>query len=178
MDPEPRFGLVTGQNIVFGDRVFATTYLRSNIPIYGGESGSPVLDADGNLCGLLIASIPELQSSFIIPERALVRIVRDIIEQKNVKYCAAGFSVRGKMAEGGGKEVTISEIDEKKVRYEGTEVLQIGDTIQFIDGQKINEERDIADILFFKRPDDRLNFQVIRNKKTIAVAIKLSEKNY
>ncbi|MDR1906757.1 MAG: S1C family serine protease [Puniceicoccales bacterium] len=178
MEPSPTLGLITGKNIVFGDRVFAITYLRSSIGIYGGESGAPVFGDNGDLCGILVASIPELRSSFILPGNALARIFRDIVDQKNVKYCTAGFSVRGKMSESGRKEVVISEIDTKKIRYQGSEILQIGDVVAVLDAQKIVNESDIADILFFKKPNDTLNLQVIRDKKTVTITIILDEKIY
>jgi serine protease Do len=178
MEPAPTLGLVAGKNIVFGDRIFVTTYLRSNIAIHGGESGAPILSSSGNLCGMLIASLPELHASFSIPVRALERIFKDLISNKTVKYCAAGFSVRGKMSDEAAKEIMISAIDRGKIRYIGSETLEIGDVIRKIDGQKIVNENDIADILFFKNPNDRLDIQVTRCKKPLQVAITLSEKNF
>jgi serine protease Do len=176
MEPAPLWGLITGKNIVFGGRVFATTYLRTAISMCGGESGAPVLNADGSLCGILIASLPELHSSFIIPEHALTRIFNDIVKRKSVPYCSAGFSVRGQMTELGGKEVIISAIDAQKIKYGGTEMLQLGDIITKIDAQNIANESDIADILFFKYPGETINIQVIRNGKTVPIAILLGEK--
>ncbi|MDR2812598.1 MAG: S1C family serine protease [Puniceicoccales bacterium] len=178
MEPAPIGGLITGKNIIWGSRVFATTYLRSDIGMCGGESGAPVFNSDGSLCGTLIASLPELHSSFIIPKHALARIFKDIVQHKNVSYCAAGFSARGQISEAGGKEVVISAIDAQKIRYSGMETLQLGDIIIKIDAQNIVHESDIADILFFKNPEDILHIQVIRNGKTFQIAIVLSEKTF
>jgi S1-C subfamily serine protease len=178
MEPAPLWDLITGKNIIFGGRVFATTYLRTGIGMCGGESGAPVFNADGSLCGILIASLPELHSSFIIPRGALTRIFGDIVNRKSVTYCSAGFSARGRMAEAGGKEVVVSAIDAQKIRYSGTETLQLGDIIAKIDAQNIVSESDIADILFFKYPNDILNIQVVRGGKAVHVAILLSEKTF
>jgi serine protease DegQ len=178
MEPTPELGLITGKNIAFGDRIFAITYLRSNIAIIGGESGAPVLSSDGRLCGILIASLPELHSSFIIPQWALARLFSDIIHNKSVKYCSAGFSVRGNMSETREKEVIISAIDEQKIKYNDTEVLQMGDIIVSVEAQKIRNESDIADILFSKKPKDILMVQIMRNQKMLQVAIMLGEKTF
>jgi serine protease Do len=178
MEPAPTLGLVTGKNIALGDRVFVTTYLRSDIAIHGGESGAPVFNAGGGLCGMLIASLPELQASFTLPVRASERIFRDIISNKSAKYCAAGFSARGGISDAAAKEVTISAIDKEKIKYIGGEMLEVGDVIQAMDGQKIVNESDIADILFFKKPGDRLDMQVLRHRKLLCVAIALSEKKF
>ncbi|MDR2372380.1 MAG: S1C family serine protease [Puniceicoccales bacterium] len=176
MEPAPLWGLITGKNIVFDGRVFATTYLRTDIGMCGGESGAPVFNADGSLCGILIASLPELRSSFIISAHALTRISNDIVKWKSVPYCSAGFSVRGQMTELGGKEVIISAIDAQKIKYSGTETLQLGDTIAKIGAQNIANESDIADILFFKHPGEVINIQVIRNGKAVQISILLGEK--
>jgi S1-C subfamily serine protease len=154
-----------------------TTYLRSDINICGGESGAPVFNGDGSLCGVLIAALPELRSSFIIPETALGRIFNDIINDKSVKYCSAGFSVRGQISEIGQKEVVISSIDEQKIKYNGTETLKIGDIVTKIEGQEIASEGDIANVLFLKHPNESLSISVIRDKEVLEIVITLSEKN-
>ncbi|MDR1590662.1 MAG: S1C family serine protease [Puniceicoccales bacterium] len=176
MEPAPLLGLIAGKNIVFGNRVFMTTYLRADISMCGGESGAPVFDGEGNLSGILIASVSELHSSFIIPKHALARVFNDIVQHKSVVYCSAGFSARGQLSEAGGKEVIISAIDAQKIKYSAGEPLQLGDIIVKIDTQNIINESDIADILFFKRPNDTLTIHVIRNGKALQVAIFLSEK--
>jgi serine protease Do len=178
MEPAPTMGLITGKNIVFGDRVFATTYLRSDIAICGGESGAPVFYGDGSLCGILIASLPELRSSFIIPERALGHIFNGIVNDNTLKYCTAGFSARGQMSETGKKEIAISSIDGAKISYGEKEILKIGDIVKKIDGQEITNESDIADILFFKRPNDSLNMDILRGWEALQISIILGEKNF
>ncbi|MDR2806599.1 MAG: trypsin-like peptidase domain-containing protein [Puniceicoccales bacterium] len=176
MEPTPTWGMITGQNIVFEDHIFVTTYLRSNINIYGGESGAPVFGSNGDLCGILIASLPELHSSLIIPKRALERIFNDIVHNKGVKYCTAGFSVRARMSAPGKKEFLISAIDEQKIKCLGTEILKVGDIIRMIEKRPIEKEGDIADILFFKHPNEPLSITVLRNEKPLTVTIILSEK--
>ncbi|MDR2200587.1 MAG: S1C family serine protease [Puniceicoccales bacterium] len=176
LEPAPILGLITGKNITFGDRIFSITYLRSDINICGGESGAPIFGSDGSLCGILIASLPELRSSFILPGNALGRICSDIIREGQVVYATAGFSARGQITAHGDKEVIISAIDGQKIHYSGAETLQIGDKIDKIDGQKINQEGDIADILFFKRPHEVMNLDILRWKEVLKVAIILEKK--
>jgi S1-C subfamily serine protease len=177
MDPAPTLGLITGKDLTFGDHLFATTYLRSNISIYSGESGAPVFDSNGRLCGVLIASVPELHSSFIIPTVALGRVFNDIIQHKSVQYSSAGFRARNQpTAEFGKTQMIISAIQTSTIQYQGTETLQIGDVLLKIEDKTITNERDIADVLFFKKPKEHCRIEVLRHKKTILVELVLGEK--
>ena len=49
LDPSPSFGMITGHNVQFGNRLLPTTYLRTNLPSQTGESGAPVFDLNESL---------------------------------------------------------------------------------------------------------------------------------
>jgi S1-C subfamily serine protease len=178
--PAPNFGIISGENIIFGNRVFIASYLRSNIEICGGESGAPVFDTSGNLCGVLIASLPELHSSFIIPSCALERIFRELLANAAIKYSSARFCVRGQISISGKKEIVVSSlpegIGEKNSTVDG-DYLKIGDVIQKIDGITIRDESDIANSLFFKNPGETVTLTILRdNQNTKEISITLTEK--
>ncbi|MDR0418234.1 MAG: S1C family serine protease [Puniceicoccales bacterium] len=174
--PAPNFGIVLGENITLGNRVFIVSYLRSNIEICGGESGAPVFDSLGNLCGVLIASLPEARSSFIIPSCILERIFQALLMNGTVKYSSAGFSVRSQMAISGKREIIISSLRERTPKDSTKDYLKIGDVISKIDGIDIREEKDIANLLFFRKPNETITLTVWRNNRTIEIPITLTEK--
>ena len=175
MEPSPSMGIVSGKHITFGERVFTSTYLRTSLPIFGGESGSVVLSSDGKICGILIASIPEMQSSFVIPICAVSKIYRSLITTHKMVYCSAGFNAVEKFNETGDKQMTISSV------VEGSDAskagILVGDVIVSIDSQPISSANQIADILFFKSPGDTIEVQVCHNKAKITKTVKLSSKN-
>ncbi|MDR1366723.1 MAG: S1C family serine protease [Puniceicoccales bacterium] len=174
--PAPNFGIILGENITFGNRVFIVSYLRSNIEICGGESGAPVFDSFGNLCGVLIASLPEVHSSFIIPSCILERIFQALLVNGTVKYSSAGFSVRSQMSIAGKREIIISSLREGTTKDSTDDYLKIGDVILKIDGIDIQEEKDIANLLFFKKPDETVTLTVLRGNQIIEIPIMLAEK--
>ena len=163
MSPSPRLGTITGNDLTYGDHVFAATYLRSDLEIYGGESGSPVFDSAGNLCGILIASLPEIHSSFIIPRCMLARIAESLKNKQPVIYASGGFNVQGQVSSIGAKEIAISSAP---ASIPGQEKLQKGDILVSIDGKPIRSERDIANLLFFKHPDTEISITVRRAQNT------------
>jgi S1-C subfamily serine protease len=155
--------------------------LRSNIEICGGESGAPVFDSCGNLCGVLIASLPKLHSSFIIPSCALERIFSELLANATVKYSSARFCARGQISISGKKEIIVSSlpegIDGEKSSTGSGDYLRVGDIIQKIDGVTIQEESDIANSLFFKKPGETITLTVLRdNQSRKEISIKLTEK--
>lgn len=180
MEPAPMLGMVTGEHLYYGDHVFVTSYIRSNIEILGGESGAPVFDTTGSLYGILIAALPEIRSSFIIPAEVLHRIVEPLTQGCTVPYGTAGFTVHGELSEDGEKVLVISSLlNSAMADGEGTPVLDInglaiGDILVSIDGIEMYEEKDIANYLFFKSPGMHLELTIshrntdrIREKKYI-----------
>ena len=86
LDPLPDFGHVTGKNISYSGNDFLTTYLRANLMFCGGESGAPVFEIDGTLAGVMVASLPEIASSFILPKRVLSQVYQEIKQNGIVKH--------------------------------------------------------------------------------------------
>ena len=164
MSPSPRLGTITGNDLIYGDHIFVATYLRSDLEIFGGESGSPVFDSTGNLCGIMIASLPEIHSSFIIPRCLLARIAESIANKKPIVYVSGGFNIQGQVSPLGVKEIAISSAT--PTNSDNQNNLQKGDILVSIDGKPIRSERDIANLLFFKHPDTEISITVQRKKNS------------
>lgn len=74
----PKLGLVTGFESSFQSIVFPVTYTRVSIPSGPAEGGSPVFNTDGKLIGVSVASLPDIESSYLVPTKALRRIVKEL----------------------------------------------------------------------------------------------------
>jgi S1-C subfamily serine protease len=46
-EPTPVMGLFTGVERKLGNKVFPTSYIRTSIPVDGGQGGCPILDLNG-----------------------------------------------------------------------------------------------------------------------------------
>lgn len=170
--PSPSFGLVTGYESHFANFVFPFTYTRVSIPIGPAEGGSPVFNARGQLLGISMASMPEVRSSYIIPVRALGRLVDDLGKRGSVQY-----------------GVLPIELEEKADRYNtsrGVAVKSVvagspahragmreGDQILRIDGIKIESLNQARDIIFYKEPSTFMHFDVRRGDTKLEFAILL-----
>lgn len=156
MPVEPKLGMITGRDLVYGDNILGLGYFRSSLEICGGESGSPVFDSRAVFCGIMIAALPDIRASFIIPAEALQRVTDRLCAGFDVDYATAGFCVQGQMSADGQKELVISSSDCPN--------LKIGDKIRTIDGAAIRDESDIADILFFKSPGNHITITADRQE--------------
>lgn len=74
----PKLGQVTGRESSFQDIAFPFPYLRVSISSGPAEGGSPVFDAQGKLLGISVASLPDIESSYLVPTKPLRRIVESI----------------------------------------------------------------------------------------------------
>ena len=170
--PSPTFGLVTGYESHFANIEFPFTYTRVSIPIGPAEGGSPVFNAKGELIGISMASMPEVRSSYIIPNRAIARIVNDLATEGSVQY-----------------GVIPIEFEERADRFNITRRVLIknvvagspaaragvvnGDTILSIDGTPVTSINQARDLVFFKDPSSFLLFKVEREQNELEFAILL-----
>ncbi|MDR2779190.1 MAG: S1C family serine protease [Puniceicoccales bacterium] len=170
MDPLPELGNVTGKNISYGDNTFLTTYLRTNLMFCGGESGAPVFELDGRLSGMMIASLPEMASSFILPERALAKVVDAIISNGVIKHSRLGIEVQSEFRFNRGQEIVISKI------ITGSEAekvgLMVGDVIKRAGNFNIHYKEDLYNAVFFGCRDGQITITVLREGKELSFQVK------
>ena len=89
--PSPTMGLVTGHDTKYMKTRLPTVYIRTNIPSGTGESGSPIFNLNGKLVGISLFNLSDIRSSFILPVKAIKRVINDIIFSGEVKYALFGL---------------------------------------------------------------------------------------
>lgn len=172
----PSLGMVVGRESGYGDIYFATTYLRSDIPTSGGEPGSPIFDLEGNFIGVMIASISNVRSSFILPARAVRRITSDILLYGNTRYAYVGLNTKLQRDEKGAYIVSIDGIQEGSPAQLAH--LLIGDRILAINQIPLSNLGDLHDAIFFAQPDAMISFKVLRNKEILNISVKTQSRTY
>ncbi|MDR0742593.1 MAG: S1C family serine protease [Puniceicoccales bacterium] len=169
MDPLPELGNVTGKNISYGDNTFVTTYLRTNLMFCGGESGAPVFELDGKLSGMMIASLPEMASSFILPRRALSKVVDAIISNGVMKHPKLGIEIQSECRFNRGQEIVISKV------IAGSEAekagLAVGDIIKKIGNFDINYREDLYNAVFFECQNGQITITTLREGKELSFQV-------
>ena len=170
--PTPKFGLVTGLESHFAEFIFPLTYTRLSIPIGPAEGGSPVFDANNELIGILMGFIPEVESSYIVPTKALDQIVAQLKTYQKIKYGLLPMEFEEKADEYNiERQVLVKSIVAGSPAERSG--LQAKDVITSIGGQAIANLNDLRDLIFFKNPGDFLLFTIKRGAKELEFNILL-----
>ncbi len=174
-DPAPSLGLIQGYANSFGQRVFPTVLLRISNPAGPGEGGSPVLDLNGRLLGIMVASLPEIQSACVLPVKAVVRIRDDLLNLGKVSYSWFGLEVskRSNLKDGG--RVVIDNIVNGSPCSES--LLRKGDSLISIGDYPITQIRDVHNATFFVRPEQYINIKALRGGQEIETIIQVRARN-
>lgn len=168
----PTFGMISGYESRFGDRIFPCTYVRTTIPSGPGDGGSAYLDLNGRLIGIQVGSLPEVGSSYILPARAALRIRDDMLFSGTVTYGWIGFEVELASAIETGPQVVLSEVfpdspGSEAGLIEGDVLLEIGDyTISALD--------DLRNAMFYTRVGQFVDVRVRREGEPRTFSIKVA----
>ncbi len=172
-DPGPSTGLVQGYNVNVGNRELPTLYLRTNIPDDGGEGGSPVVDLQGRLVGMMIASLTESRSSLVLPSRAALRVRDDLLTNGKVAYGQLGFHGEQRSDTASGVNIFVTSVD-----YGGPALdagLKTGDEVRTLNGAPINNETDLRQAAFYLRPDQDVSLGVHRDGQDLQLTLHVGE---
>lgn len=170
--PSPFFGLISGRESHFFDQVFPTTYIRTNIPAGLGEGGSPILDLNGNLVGIIVAGLVDVQGSYCLPARAARRIRDDLLFSGEVRYGWLGFEATERVTEDRGREVVLTGVTSDAPADEAG--LQADDLLLRIGSFKINGIDDVRDALFYTRVDQFVDIDLLRDSEPITLSVRVA----
>lgn len=168
--PTPVMGLFTGVEKKLGSKVFPTSYIRSSIPVDGGQGGCPILDLNGRFIGMSVASIDELNGSFALPVDALARVRDDLLFSGKIIYGWMGFEVTSELHDDNTDGVYLSQVVEDAPAAEAG--MQAGDQLLSIGGRAINNVFDVPGAIFFTRPNQFTTVEVARGEERLKLSVK------
>ena len=169
-EPTPVMGLFTGIERKLGNKVFPTSYIRTSIPVDGGQGGCPILDLNGRFIGMSVASIAELNGSFSLPVDALVRVRDDLIFSGHIIHGWMGFEVTTKLHADDSNGVYISKVvTDAPAAVAG---LKKGDQLASIAGRSIEDVFDVPGAFFFTRANQFTTVEVYRGKELLKLSVK------
>ena len=161
-EPSPSLGLVTGTESRFGSNIFPVTYIRTNIPGGPGEGGSPLLDLNGKLVGILVYALPtEVQGSYSLPARAALRIRDDLHFSGKINYGWIGIEVEPISSRKEGSQVVIEKVI-PETPAEETGLLS-GDVLVALGDSEIGDVSDVSEAVFYLRENQFVGVRVRRN---------------
>ncbi|RKX36229.1 MAG: hypothetical protein DRP71_00765 [Verrucomicrobia bacterium] len=169
-NPTPSIGLVTGAESFFSNFVFPFTYSRVGIPGGPAEGGSPILDLDGRLFGISVASVPEVRSSYVVPTRALIRLHAQLEATGSVQYggLPMEFAERPDRLNVA-KEIYVSELLPDRSASEAG--LQRGDILRNINGLPAESINQLRDSIFYAEIGEFLSLEFERDNKRLSFAL-------
>ena len=163
----PSFGVVGGLDRKAQGKFFATTHIRANIPVQRGQGGSPVMDLDGGVVGVLVSGGFEGGSGcYVLPIRAAEKIRNDFARFGDVRHGWAGVTLQEIPASVEGSRMAIDVVDPAGPAAQdfrpGDVVLQVGDVA-------IREPEDAVDASFFLTAGDPVSVRVARNGEILEI---------
>jgi len=164
LDATPSFGVVGGFDRKAQGRFFATTHIRANIPVQRGQGGSPVLDLNGNVVGILVSGFEGGSGCYVLPIRAAEKIRTDFTRFGDVRHGWAGVTLQEIPQEIEGSRMSIDVIDPTGPAAQdfrpGDVLLQVGDVA-------IRQPEDAVDAAYFLTAGDQVTVRVARAGKIL-----------
>lgn len=161
----PAIGMVSGFDVQYLNRFFATTHLRANMSISPGQIGGPILNSQGKVVGMLVMAIDEGKSCYAIPSNAASKIISDMIQYGEARHGWVGVGVIQDEPKGAGTPaiVKVSNL------FEGTPAaksgIEPGDEVIKIGTRDIKKPSDILDAAFFSKIGEKISVLVKRDGK-------------
>ena len=157
----PVYGTVGGFDLKYQGRFFATTHIRANITAQRGEGGAPLLNARGEVVGLLISRVESGDGSFVLPIEAAEKVRKDFMRFHEVRPGWIGVRVKPLETPVDGSTAAIEETiadapGEKAGLHTGDVILQVGT-------HRITCPEDALDASFFLTAEDVTMIRVARD---------------
>jgi serine protease Do len=159
----PSLGLIAGTELKFENRYFAARHLRVNVVVQRGQGGSPILNLNGDLVGVLISTVENGSGAFALPVEAARKVVYDLEQHGRVRPGWLGADVRRTEAREFGSSARV-----RNVRFEGPGHrggLRAGDVLLQIGERKISSPEDVLDASFYITADEPLKVRIARAGK-------------
>lgn len=157
----PSFGVVAGFDREYLNLYFRTTHIRANIPVQRGLGGAPVLNLDGKVIGIVVASVDGNSGCFMLPINAAEKTRMEFERFGELRPGWAGVSVEraGDPSLPSSARVANLHPDtpatESGVRN-GDIVLQVGEV-------PVKSPEDLIDASFFLTAGDESTIKVLRD---------------
>lgn len=167
-DVTPSFGIIGGFDRKSKGRYFTTTHIRANIPVQRGQGGSPVLNMNGRVVGILVSGFEQGAGGYILPIRSADKVRSDYVRFGDVRRGWAGVTLQEIPKAQHGSKMAIDVIDPTGPAAAagfrpGDVVLRVGDT-------DIHEPEDALDASFFLTAGDAVSVRVARGSEVLDIS--------
>ncbi len=166
------------------DRSKPGQFIQTDAAINPGNSGGPLVDARGEIVGINTFLISPSGSfsgmGFAIPTQIVRPTVETLIRSGKVSHGHIGIGISDVTPENAkffddsnASGAVVTQVDPDSPG--GKAGLQIGDVITEIDNQKVTDSGELQVVVGQKQPGSKINLTVLRDGKTMKVAVTLEE---
>jgi serine protease Do len=173
-DPSPRMGMVAGFESAYGGQLFPCKYMRVAMGAGPGEGGAAYLDLAGRLVGIHVFTLPEIDSSYVLPARAALRIRDDLLFSGEVSFGWMGFQVREATSVADGRRLLLDTVD-RESPAEAAGLLS-GDVLLKIGDYGVREIDDLRNAMFYSRVGQFVEVEVRREGVVRTFTVKLAKR--
>ena len=173
MPSAPVVGFVAGLDISCGRRVFPVNQIRAGCRLSPGQGGGPLLNAHGEVVGLVVAAHGKDQC-YCLPVNALKKITADIIEHGSPQYPWVGLDVSEQVLTNGWTGPAVWQVSIREV-FSNTPAATAGfqphDVLLRIATNEIHRSADVLNTMFYRHGGEALQIIVLREGRTQDVKI-------
>lgn len=161
----PSFGMISGFDLKYLNRYFATTHIRASVPVQRGQGGAPLLNMQGEVVGVVISSIDNGSACFAIPSEAVEKVHRDYDRYGAVRPGWLGVVVR---AAASGTQGSTAEVERLEANAPASKAgLLPGDILLKIGDTAIKSPQDVLNASFFLTAGENIPVVVWRGEKEL-----------
>src|SRR6266571_3566848 len=161
----PSFGMIAGFDRKYMGRYFSTTHLRVNLPTQRGEAGSPLLNLQGEVIGILVSSLENNSACYALPIDAAEKIRADFVRFGEARHGWIGINVSEAETPVEGSRAEMTKI------MDGTPAadsgIKAGDILLQVGRKKVREPEDVLDASFFITAGDIVPITVMRGNEKL-----------
>jgi serine protease Do len=155
---------VDGKDSVAAVERFATTHIHANLAIGPGEIGAPLLNAQGEVVGLVATSPDDGRSIYALPVEAIAKVMADFAQFGRARQGWVGVNVLPVAdTQHDGRTVRVVEVVPGSPASESG--ISPGDIVMRIDSREIYRPADVLDASFFSQVGATMNVVVRRGDK-------------
>ncbi len=159
----PTFGTVSGHDLKYLGRYLPVTHMRVNLPVARGQTGSPILNMDGEVVGVLVSAIDGGVACHALPVAVINKVSQDYAQYGAMKHGWVGVTVEPSIPGFVESSAKIAELDKASPVAETG--IRVGDILLRIGQREVNVPADVLDASFFLSPGEEIELVVSREGK-------------
>jgi len=171
-------GTVNGMHRSLAGAYPLSAMIQHDAEIWHGDSGGPLLDLQGDVVGINTAGIGSgmmgadtsaASMGFAVESNIACNAAADLMDDGHIVWPYLGIQ-----AESAATGVNVADVVADGPSAKAG--LQVGDVITEVDGQKVDAQHTLLDLLYGHQPGDEVKLTVDRNGATTTLPVTLGER--